>query len=108
MNKTIKFSHNWNHKLDCDIFTTIRKYEKSKSDYYKPGDMFDVLLCNEFKTRAELIGKSTHIFGDLVNWQLDVLRLDVGLYESDKVCDIFAKFKINLFTPVMVLKFRSV
>jgi len=31
----IKFSKNWNNKLDCDVFTTIRVYNTSK--YAKMG-----------------------------------------------------------------------
>ena len=105
MNKKINFSHNWNQKLDCDIFTTIRKYDKSKSGYYQPGDVFDVILCGEFKTQAKLIDKETHIFGDIIRWQPELLALDVGLWDVDEVIAVFEKFKINRFTPAMVLKF---
>lgn len=32
--REIKFSNNWNKKLNCDYFTTIRIYTKEKFDYY--------------------------------------------------------------------------
>jgi hypothetical protein len=105
MNKNIRFSHNWNQKLDCDIFTTIRRYEKSKSQYYTPGDVFNVYLNDTIKTQAKLIDKEIHIFGDIVRWQPDLLALDAGLWDVDEVCAVFDKFKINRATPAMILKF---
>ena len=39
-NNTIKFSTNWNHKLDCNYFTTIRLYGKK----YSIGKTFEVQL----------------------------------------------------------------
>ena len=44
--KKIKFSHNWNNKLDGVIFTTIRRSTPRKNDYYIgcQGEVFDVQL----------------------------------------------------------------
>lgn len=38
--KKLRFMKNWNKKLDCEYFTTIRK----KSSYYKSGQDYQVLL----------------------------------------------------------------
>ena len=32
---SVKFSHNWNHKLVCDYFTTIRAWTPEKEAYYR-------------------------------------------------------------------------
>jgi hypothetical protein len=39
--KTIKFSCNWNKKLNCDYFTTIRLHNPEK---YKPENCHNILL----------------------------------------------------------------
>jgi hypothetical protein len=36
--KTINFSYNWNNKLQCRAFTTLRPSE------YKVGDIYEVML----------------------------------------------------------------
>jgi len=41
----LKFSYNWNKKLDCDAFTTIRLYNLHK--HYK-GQSVRVLLKDQF------------------------------------------------------------
>lgn len=39
--ETLEFATNWNHKLDCDYFTTIRLQNPKK---YAKGNEFQVLL----------------------------------------------------------------
>lgn len=39
--ETIPFSYNWNNKLDCKAFTTIRLYNPAK---HKPGTKVDPVL----------------------------------------------------------------
>jgi hypothetical protein len=50
--KQIRFFKNWNNKLDCEYFTTIRLGEKY--DYYGSctGKTFSVLLNNVEYTQA--------------------------------------------------------
>lgn len=38
--RTIRFSHNWNNKLSCRCFTTIRL----KSDKYQVGELYNISL----------------------------------------------------------------
>lgn len=37
---TIKFSHNWNHKLNCDVVPTFRP----ENGYYQPGHQYELIL----------------------------------------------------------------
>src|SRR5699024_6310518 len=39
--ETLMFSNNWNNKLNCDVFTTIRLRNDKK---YYPGAEFEVIL----------------------------------------------------------------
>lgn len=50
-NEIIKFSYNWNNKLDNKAFTTIRLHNPRK---YAPGRAFEVQLNGEHKGTAIL------------------------------------------------------
>lgn len=59
--KVIKFSYNWNNKLNCNFFTTIRKLNK----YYQLGEIYKV-FCNEiFCFDAKIIHISRIYMRDL-------------------------------------------
>ena len=49
--KNLKFSYNWNNKLNCKAWTTLRK----RTDKYKVGELYDVYLKNQYMGKAELI-----------------------------------------------------
>ena len=70
----IEFSKNWNNKLLCDIFTTIRPAHKS----YNIGIDFDIrigvthfcyakVLKSEIKTLKEIISSGAHFFDTGLN-----------------------------------------
>ncbi|HRK00994.1 MAG TPA: hypothetical protein PL089_15395 [Ignavibacteria bacterium] len=40
--KTLEFTYNWNNKLDCKCFTSIRL-----SDRYRVGEEFKIILINK-------------------------------------------------------------
>ena len=48
----IEFSTNWNNKLDCKCFTTIRIYNPTK---HFQGNKFEVFLQKKFKAKAEVL-----------------------------------------------------
>lgn len=50
--KDLNFSYNWNGKLDCDFFTTIRI-----SDYYNIGDEVFLLLKKKAFDTGKIIVK---------------------------------------------------
>ena len=50
--KTINFSYNWNNKLECSAFTTIRLENPSK---YVIGDNYQINLKDEPKCTAVIV-----------------------------------------------------
>ena len=99
---TIKFSHNWNKKLNCDLFTTIRK----SKGYWKQhiGELIDVELEGAVCGKAELIDVDTMKFRDVS--QL-VVELDTGMVGADSIW-LFKKFGIIQDTDVDILIFKKV
>lgn len=102
MNK-ISFSHNWNNKLDQKIFTTIRKYNLNKWNYYKgqEGKDFTVLLKNNVHCIVTLINVETDKLGMLPK---GLICSDTGNI-VDKAMDIFKRFGIAKQEEVIVLTF---
>ena len=49
----LEFSTNWNNKLDCKCFTTIRLYNPNK---HFRGNQFEISLQNKFKGKATVLG----------------------------------------------------
>jgi hypothetical protein len=99
----LKFSYNWNHKLDCNAFTTIRLYNSQK---HIPGQEVNILL-NE-----KSIG--TGAIKDVVLFQLDKLNsftsfLDTG-YSVEETKKIFYKmypkvnFSITQLALILIVK----
>ena len=52
-NQTIRFNTNWNNKLNCNSFSTIRLSSPNK---YKEGEIYNILLVDKS-------GKATKNFG---------------------------------------------
>jgi hypothetical protein len=103
----IKFSHNWNNKLNCNFFTTIRGYTEQKLIYYKNnirGD-FEIILKNKLHCISRLVDVRKYDKLSLVD--RTVLMCDVGEYQVEKVFGIFAKFKIKSSDPVILLTINN-
>lgn len=83
----IKFSHNWNNKLDCNIFTTIRD-ATDKFDYFRSmqGRVVDILLNGKRYCRAKV---KLVRYGDLSQIPEDVKVNDTG---TEDYSEIFNKF----------------
>lgn len=105
MNK-IHFCHNWNDKLNQNIFTTIRKFSQSKKDYYydKLAEIFEVLLNNKLITQARLIEVESWEFSSL---PLGLLHSDTGIVNNIEIDNIFKKFGINKNDLVLILTFKK-
>jgi len=75
----IKFSKNWNHKLNCNYFTTIRLLlEKNTSYYYlNLAEIFSVFLKGEKYCKAQLISISKIKLNSIVDNYLNFT--DAGL-----------------------------
>lgn len=107
MKLTIKFSHNWNGKVFCNLFTTIRKSSQSKFLYYDQsiGQKFDVSLNDRVIGQAVLKsvkGMRFHEIDPIVTY------LDTGMDSQEKVNELFKRFGIDGDTMVLVLLFESV
>lgn len=102
MRKAIIFSHNWNNKLDNDIFTTIRTHSPDKERYYRKniGLDFDVVLNCKDKCKVQLIGIEVKPF-DKIND--DILILDTGLMSIIDIEKVFYKFGMNTIKDKMII-----
>lgn len=68
----INFSRNWNNKLLCDFFTTIRLYNPN---FYKKGNSFDITLNDAPMGIAEIVEVKMIKLSQLNEW---VAALDTG------------------------------
>ena len=104
--KRIKFSKNWNNKLNCDIFTTIRKSSVSKFKYYKSvlGQRFEVILKFEPFREVNLINVQELYLKEI---PLHVLRLDTGIEDLAKIEEIFKEFGIGDYDKCLLLTFSK-
>lgn len=83
MLKQTKFSTNWNKKLFCTAFTTLRR----PSPYYQVGDIHEILL-NGFAIKTAKIIAIDEIPTDLLKER--ECRLDTGLSKHETV-EIFTR-----------------
>ncbi len=86
----IKFSHNWNGKLDFAVFTTIRTWTQNKEDYYNSliAHRFEVLLKGKKKCIAELQEVEVMEFSDIPS---ALIMYDTGL-PMNEAGEVFAQF----------------
>lgn len=91
-NKEIKFSYNWNNKLDCNFFTTIRLYNPIK---YQIGHIYDVSLKGEFKKQARLV-EMKKIHHDQINAFIAGLDTGYSVEETKKILERMYKGKMWL------------
>lgn len=98
MTTTINFDKNWNNKLDCNYFTTIR--DISKLDKYMQLEHRNVtiLLNNKFHCKAKIISVRTCPFDKL---PVNIKLLDTGNVNYD---DIFNKFITSKDVVIVMLE----
>lgn len=112
MTLQIKFGKNWNNKLECDYFTTIRLLTKDKALYYNEnrGLAFNVMLKDEKHSEAVLVGLDALRLKDIPEWliatdaALDVTqfkRLMYRMYHGKK--EWFGEL-----TQMLILIFKKV
>lgn len=70
--RAISFSYNWNKKLDCDAFTTIRLFQPEK---YCIGEQYEIELKKEKLFEGVIIDVKKFWLKDLSNF---VAYLDTG------------------------------
>jgi hypothetical protein len=101
--KSVKFSTNWNRKLDCEIFTTIRK----KGYWINWGDKVAVILNDKTYKWAECIGKTEIPF---INICGSTIACDTGLIGATAL-QLFEKLGINTLLETeqcTLLVFKSI
>ena len=107
----IKFSKNWNRKLDCDYFTTIRLGSILKQKYYRANmrQVFDVKIKGQVHSRAILSSMQVTKLGELRH---QMIFTDSGMGYID-FCELMRKLygernEWNEFdTPVLILLFKK-
>ncbi|OAE94002.1 hypothetical protein [Flavobacterium psychrophilum] len=80
----LEFSTNWNNKLDCKCFTTIRIYNPTK---HFNGNKFEVFLQKKYKAKVEVIALSLIKLNQLSDY---VCYLDTG-YSKEETIEILKK-----------------
>lgn len=100
--KQIKFSHNWNNKLNNDIFTTIRKSTSEKQKYYNSliGEQFEVMLKDSARGIATLL--TVHEF-EYRHIHPILLLLDTGIEDYYKIEKVFRKFGMTSVTDKFLI-----
>jgi hypothetical protein len=93
----IPFANNWNHKLHCDFFTTIRL----KSHKYVIGQAYEITIRKEPAFDCVIVDMKELKLNDISEW---IARLDTGL--SAKECrqlfiKMYSKSPIDWTTQVL-------
>ena len=84
MLQDLKFSSNWNNKLECKCFTTIRPF---RADRYRIGEFVRVVLNGKFLFNAEIV----HFYPlNLSQISETLAHVDTG-YNAADCCDIIRK-----------------
>ena len=101
----VKFSHNWNNKLNCNVFTTIRKYTDNKADYYgcNVDGEFAIDLNGVIVGTAILVSVRLET---LYKIPAEVIMVDSGL-DREKAYDLFEKFGIKFGDDCLILTFKK-
>jgi len=81
---TVKFSQNWNKKLNCNSFTTIRKI----SNFYVHGNEYNIMLNADVIKQCKLIEINV-IRPELLNHTM--WRIDTGLSKEESL-EIIKRF----------------
>ena len=102
MNK-LSFIKDWNHKLQCRVFTTIRKFDLKKYTWYqgKINEIFDVEVAGIVRFQVRLCSVK---FEQLDKIEPYLLFLDTG---EDEPLKVFKKFGIEETDKVIILLFDS-
>lgn len=81
---TTRFTTNWNNKLNCKVFTTIRAH----NPHLRPGIQTEVILKGKPLFTSEILKIITTPIGKIPDW---VLMNDTG-YSYGESLEVFRKF----------------
>jgi len=107
---TIKFSKNWNNKLNNDIFTTIRSswgQMGDKQEYYQNNidNVFDVILNKKIHSQVKLVSVSEYNFEDLPK---TIIMIDTGMKWADAIHMFNREMNITYASKVLLLCFEKI
>ncbi len=106
---TIKFSHNWNGKLNQKVFTTIRNHTSDKYKYYNNsiGGAFNVFLAGSGDIKQSILLKAEMVL--YYDIPFGLIAIDTGITDEDKAFELFKKFGLKDATSwVIILTFGPV
>lgn len=101
----INFDKNYNNKLNQNIFTTIRKGKNYQKYLELENQEFEIYINNKIHSRA-ILTKVVYI-KQLKNIPLPFLYSDTGYTHNTILLELFKKFEIDTFDPVIVLCFEK-
>lgn len=109
----IKFSKNWNNKLNCDYFTTIRLQTRSKKEYYwdRVGQEFSIFVLDKEIGKGILKSLECTILREIGNNCLTYLDAGLDRGEFYKLMETFYKNKPEWeqdLTPMLLLLFKRI
>jgi len=87
--QTINFSTNWNNKLDCKCFTTIRLKNEKK---YQHNKVYGIYINKKPVKKAEIIDIKTIFFNQINEY---IAMLDTG-YSAHEAKEILKKMYPNI------------
>ena len=95
----INFAKNWNKKLDCDFFTTIRNVDKASYYQLRVNEIFEIRLNKKKYCDAVLKDANVVKFSEVKTPEIFVI--DTG--EMNYI-DLFKKFKLGDTFVLLLLK----
>ena len=104
----IHFTHNWNNKLNCDVFTTVRIENTAK---YKPNQLYEITLSKPKSKEPTIQGKARILLIQpfyLEKVSEGIALIDTGLSKQkfiDLVHTMYSKTGINFTTKRLTLIF---
>lgn len=99
----LKFTYNWNHKLDCDCFTTLRLHNAARDHV---GTRVQILLKDEDKGTGTIKGVRRFFLHEINEF---VARLDTG-YSADECRQLIrtmypkVDFTVTQITLLLIVK----
>ena|SRR3990167_6083364 len=75
--ETLNFSYNWNKKLDCNFFTTLRL-----SNRFQVGEIVEVRLKKERRNNSQIVSKKCFYIEQLDEF---TAALDTGYNRADTI-----------------------
>jgi len=87
--KQINFSYNWNNKIDCKAFTTLRLSNRNK---YKIGELYQIYLKKTFVKNGIIVDIKVLSLNEINDY---IAFLDTG-YNRDECLTIIKRMYKNV------------